>query len=157
MTFTQNEEDPNIHLVVGQFWGRAAEASWAEKSRALFYCLSSAAHLTLLRTRRAVSRQFPIATPRSGTGSLSPPAPSASRKCRRLAKCSRPRQAPFSGSSLTAWFAAACRCGPSCRSRSAGRSSAISSRSLPPENLPSDRKSFLRPSPRPAHQTAVVR
>jgi hypothetical protein len=36
VTFTQNEEDPNIHLVVGQFWGRAAEASWTEKSRALF-------------------------------------------------------------------------------------------------------------------------
>ena len=29
--------DSSIHLVVWQFWGRAAEASWTEKSRTLFY------------------------------------------------------------------------------------------------------------------------
>jgi hypothetical protein len=49
VTFTQNEEFFNIHFVVWQFWGRAAEASWTEKSKALFYCL---------------------ATPREGLGSL---------------------------------------------------------------------------------------
>jgi hypothetical protein len=36
VTFTQNEEFINIHFVVWQFWGRAAEASWTEKSKALF-------------------------------------------------------------------------------------------------------------------------
>ena len=38
VTFTLNEEFISIHLVVWQFWGRAAEASWTEKSKALFYC-----------------------------------------------------------------------------------------------------------------------
>src|ERR1700686_5494450 len=37
VTFTQNEEFLTIHFVVWQFWGRAAEASLTEKSRALFY------------------------------------------------------------------------------------------------------------------------
>jgi hypothetical protein len=36
VTFTRNEKVLSIHLVVWQFWGRAAEASWTEKSRALF-------------------------------------------------------------------------------------------------------------------------
>jgi hypothetical protein len=38
VTFTQNGGTFNIHLVVWQFWGRAAntEASWTEKSRTLF-------------------------------------------------------------------------------------------------------------------------
>ena len=36
VTFTQNGGDSSIHLVVWQFWGRAAEASWTEKSRTLF-------------------------------------------------------------------------------------------------------------------------
>src|ERR1700722_7587651 len=35
--FTQNVEASNIHFVVWQFWGRAAEASWTEKSRTLFF------------------------------------------------------------------------------------------------------------------------
>jgi hypothetical protein len=38
VTFTLNEEFISIHFVVWQFWGRAAEASWTEKSKALFYC-----------------------------------------------------------------------------------------------------------------------
>jgi hypothetical protein len=36
VTFTQNEGFSNITFVVWQFWGRAAEASLTEKSRALF-------------------------------------------------------------------------------------------------------------------------
>jgi hypothetical protein len=36
VTFTQNVANSNIHFVVWQFWGRAAEASWTEKSRTLF-------------------------------------------------------------------------------------------------------------------------
>jgi len=38
VTFTRVGGDPTIQIVVWQFWGRAAEASWTEKSRALF-CL----------------------------------------------------------------------------------------------------------------------
>jgi hypothetical protein len=36
VTFTQSQANFNIHLVVWQTWGRAAEASWTEKSRTLF-------------------------------------------------------------------------------------------------------------------------
>src|SRR5690348_8292898 len=36
VTFTRVGADPTIQIVVWQFWGRAAEASWTEKSRALF-------------------------------------------------------------------------------------------------------------------------
>jgi len=36
VTFTPNQQFINIHFVVWQFWGRAAEASLTEKSRALF-------------------------------------------------------------------------------------------------------------------------
>ena len=43
VTFTHNESFLNIHFVVWQFWGRAAEASLTEKSRALFHCLPIAA------------------------------------------------------------------------------------------------------------------
>ena len=37
-----------MHLVVWQFWGRAAEASWTEKSRALFFV--SARKVSLFRS-----------------------------------------------------------------------------------------------------------
>ncbi len=37
VTFTLTQPFTNIHIVVWQFWGRAAEASWAEKSEALFF------------------------------------------------------------------------------------------------------------------------
>ncbi len=36
VTFTLHQPFSNIHLVVWQFWGRAAEASWTAKSEALF-------------------------------------------------------------------------------------------------------------------------
>jgi hypothetical protein len=36
VTFTQNRDATSIDFVVWQFWGRAAEALWIEKSRALF-------------------------------------------------------------------------------------------------------------------------
>jgi hypothetical protein len=36
VTFTPSEAASNIQLVVWQFWGRAAEASWTERSRTLF-------------------------------------------------------------------------------------------------------------------------
>lgn len=39
VTFTVVWGGPSIHFVVWQFWGRAAEASLTEKSRALFYCV----------------------------------------------------------------------------------------------------------------------
>jgi hypothetical protein len=36
VTFTQKWQATTIQFVVWQFWGRAAEASWTEKVRALF-------------------------------------------------------------------------------------------------------------------------
>ena len=39
VTFTPAEAASTIQHVVWQFWGRAAEASLTEKSRALFYCV----------------------------------------------------------------------------------------------------------------------
>jgi hypothetical protein len=39
VTFTPHGAASTIQLVVWQFWGRAAEASLTEKSRALFYCV----------------------------------------------------------------------------------------------------------------------
>ena len=42
VTFTPHGAASTIQLVVWQFWGRAAEASLTEKSRALFYCVLDA-------------------------------------------------------------------------------------------------------------------
>jgi hypothetical protein len=41
VTFTLHQLFSSIHLVVWQFWGRAAEASWTAKSEALFLRLYS--------------------------------------------------------------------------------------------------------------------
>jgi len=55
VTFTQNQQFINIHFVVWQFWGRAAEASLTEKSRALFlWPYHRRCPALLLRARRAV-------------------------------------------------------------------------------------------------------
>jgi hypothetical protein len=50
VTFTLNQRFSNIHLVVWQFWGRAAEASWAAKSEALFFALHFPIHQLTGRT-----------------------------------------------------------------------------------------------------------
>ena len=56
--------------------------------------------------------------------------------------CGRPLRVRSSGSSPTEWRAAECLCGPSCQNRNAGRLSAISNHSLPPESVHSDRGEY---------------
>ena len=53
MTFTLEWRPSTIQFVVWQFWGRAAEASWTQKVRALFHfaLVSSGAKISLLSTR----------------------------------------------------------------------------------------------------------
>ena len=61
MTFTQHEGDFNIHLVVWQFWGRAAEASWTEKVEGAFLIgLSTTGRMVSARSPagRAISAHF---------------------------------------------------------------------------------------------------
>ncbi len=60
VTFTQNEGDSSIHLVVWQFWGRAAEASWTEKSRALFlFSGSRLLHIAVTESETCASSRNP--------------------------------------------------------------------------------------------------
>jgi hypothetical protein len=60
VTFTRNESFSTIHFVVWQFWGRAAEASWTEKSEALFLLVVPFPEGALLRLSR--SAEHPIAS-----------------------------------------------------------------------------------------------
>jgi hypothetical protein len=54
VTFTLHGQFFNIHFVVWQFWGRAAEASWTERSKTLFYLDLPAKGLRLASLQHAL-------------------------------------------------------------------------------------------------------